>query len=172
MWVFLDKKPRKSTPKTIHAEATPESKTNCLLHNEHPFSYFTCVITRFGWSCHHALYFRCTNMRNVGKSNQDAKIMTCYIHKHMLYAVAVPPNKFQVYLNHMVFLRPPCGKQHCDQDSQWISRWIQSLSSLDERKWMTCQKHAKTKKKKAKTEALSQDDVHTECKPAQKCVCV
>lgn len=72
-----------------------ERASNCLPHNEHPFSYFTCVIALFGWSCHHVLLFRCTNMRNVGESNQDAKIMTCYVHKHMLYVVDVPQTNFK-----------------------------------------------------------------------------
>lgn len=96
-----------------------ERASNCLPHNEHLFSYFTCVMALFGWSCHHALLFRCTNIRNFGKSHQDAKIMTCYIHKHMLYTVDVPPNKFQVYLNHVCSVRP-CGKQR----HEWTSRWI------------------------------------------------
>lgn len=71
--------------------------SNCLPHNEHPFSYFTCVIALFGWSCHLILLFRCANMRNVGKSNQDAKIMTCYAHKHALHSRR-SPNKFSSLL--------------------------------------------------------------------------
>lgn len=64
----------------------------------------------FGWSCHYARLFRCTNMGSVGKSNQDLKIMTCYVHKHMLFYSRHPVNKFQVYLNHFWSGRP-CSKR-------------------------------------------------------------
>ena len=70
-------------------------------------------------------------MRNIGKSNQDAKIMMCYVHKHVLYTVDVPPNKFQVYLHHVWFLRPR-GTHHQrthELDSQWTSRRMEIFGS-------------------------------------------
>lgn len=129
-----------------------ERASNCLPHNEHPFSYFTCVIALFGWSCHQIPLFRCTNMRDVGKSNQDAKIMTCYVHKHTLYTVDVPQTNFKSTWI-MYGFWGPAGNHHRRLDSQWTAWWIQIVSVLDKWKWIRRQEHTDNGQKK-KTEAL------------------
>lgn len=76
-------------------EAMPRESVKLLPHNEQRFSYCTCAIALFRWSCLRTLLFRCTNMRNVGKSNQEATIMTCYVHKHTLCTADVPQTSFK-----------------------------------------------------------------------------
>ena len=140
--------------------------SNCLPHNEHPFPYFTCVIAPFGWSCHPILLFRWTNMRNVGKSNQDAKIMTCYVHKHALYTVDSSPNKFQVYLNHVWSQRPCRGNIITDivTDSHFVSFWQMEMDYMS--KTYT---HGSNK---AGALTHKHDNTRAACRPAQKHECV
>ena len=118
---------------------TKTRASNCLPHNEHPFSYFTCVIALFGWSCHHVFFlFRCTNMRNVGKSNQDAKIMMCYEHKHKRFMQWTFPKQSQV--NHVQFPEAPAvgnhHHHHRELDSLWTPWWIHMLSVSDKWDWI------------------------------------
>lgn len=100
-------------------------------------------------------------MRKDGKSHQDAKIMTCYVHKHMLHTVDVPQTNFE---SRLVF------EALQEAELKWTWRWIQSSSVPDKWKWITRQTKALRRLQNCKC-AQKNGCVHTEMETCLVCEC-
>lgn len=116
-------------------------------------------------------YLGVQTWERVGKSNQDAKIMTCYAHKHTLYTVDVIPKQISSLLTSCVAPEAPAGNIiiiiiiSIKLESQWTSWWIHILSVFDKWKWIRCREHERNKKhsiaqKKNMTIHVQHEDLH------------